>query len=67
MLQYTLGRLESVWGADAGLFRPERWLEQSELTGKPLRQAFSQYQFVAFNGGPRLCLGKDMAYVPPAV
>ncbi|KAG2537365.1 cytochrome P450 86B1-like [Panicum virgatum] len=53
---YTMGRMESIWGDDCREYRPERWLRDGRFTGE------SAYKFTAFNGGPRLCLGKDFAY-----
>ncbi|CAM0901729.1 unnamed protein product [Alopecurus aequalis] len=55
-LQST-GRLESVWGPDAQEYRPERWILED---GRRLRHVPS-HKFPAFNSGPRLCLGKDIA------
>ncbi|KAL8955606.1 MAG: hypothetical protein Q9183_006585, partial [Haloplaca sp. 2 TL-2023] len=48
---YNLHRLPSVWGEDADEFRPERWDDF-----KP-----STWQFMAFGGGPRGCLGRMKA------
>lgn len=49
---YVFGRLEENWER-AETFDPTRWLDQPEP---------SQYKFITFNAGPRLCLGKAMAY-----
>ncbi|URE13793.1 cytochrome P450 [Musa troglodytarum] len=57
---YSVGRMESIWGKDCGEFRPERWLSAD---GDRFEPAKDPYQFVAFNGGPRTCLGKDLAYL----
>jgi fatty acid omega-hydroxylase len=54
---YAMGRMESIWGKDAREFRPERWLSKE---GRFMTE--SAYKYTAFNGGPRLCLGKDFAY-----
>lgn len=54
---YAMGRMESIWGKDAREFRPERWLSRE---GRFMTE--SAYKYTAFNGGPRLCLGKDFAY-----
>ncbi|KAF7073957.1 hypothetical protein CFC21_078873 [Triticum aestivum] len=54
---YSIGRMESVWGADCREYRPERWLSED---GRQLRHVPS-HKFLAFNSGPRLCLGKDIA------
>ncbi|KAM0930604.1 hypothetical protein ACQ4PT_000863 [Festuca glaucescens] len=53
---YSMGRMESIWGEDCREYRPERWLRDGRFLGE------SAYKFTAFNGGPRLCLGKDFAY-----
>lgn len=56
---YSAGRMKSVWGDDCLEFRPERWLSPD---GK-LFQPQDSFRFVAFNAGPRICLGKDLAYL----
>ncbi|PKA48085.1 Cytochrome P450 86B1 [Apostasia shenzhenica] len=53
---YTMGRMESIWGEDCREYKPERWLRDGRFVNE------SSYKFTAFNGGPRLCLGKDFAY-----
>ncbi|CAM8942807.1 unnamed protein product [Rhodiola kirilowii] len=53
---YAMGRMESIWGKDCREYKPERWLRDSRYMSE------SAYKFTAFNGGPRLCLGKDFAY-----
>ncbi|KAJ6365972.1 hypothetical protein OIU77_002523 [Salix suchowensis] len=55
---YAMGRMEAVWGRDCREFKPERWLRI--IDGRFMSE--SAYKFTAFNGGPRLCLGKDFAY-----
>ncbi|KAF3441512.1 hypothetical protein FNV43_RR15426 [Rhamnella rubrinervis] len=56
---YSTGRMRSAWGDDCLEFRPERWLSPD---GKRFVMHES-YKYVAFNGGPRICLGKDLAYL----
>lgn len=56
---YSAGRMKFVWGDDYLEFKPERWLSED---GKRF-VAKDQFQFVAFNAGPRICLGKDLAYL----
>lgn len=51
-----MGRMEGIWGKDCREFKPERWLRDGRFMSE------SAYKFTAFNGGPRLCLGKDFAY-----
>ncbi|KAL5993435.1 hypothetical protein ACLOJK_014360 [Asimina triloba] len=53
---YSMGRMEAIWGKDCREFKPERWLRDGRFMSE------SAYKFTAFNGGPRLCLGKDFAY-----
>jgi len=52
---YSMGRDPAIWGEDAHVFRPERWLEMSMPP--------SSYVFPVFNAGPRECLGKRLAMV----
>ncbi|KAI9013566.1 cytochrome P450 [Hyaloraphidium curvatum] len=53
---YAMGRSELVWGADRLEFKPERWLDEK---GGLKRE--DSYKYPAFNAGPRICLGMDMA------
>ncbi|KAK1264526.1 Cytochrome P450 86B1 [Acorus gramineus] len=54
---YAMGRMEGVWGKDCEEFRPERWItERGKIKYEP------SHKFLAFNAGPRTCLGKDMAF-----
>ncbi|CAM8955480.1 unnamed protein product [Rhodiola kirilowii] len=57
---YSVGRMESIWGEDCLEFKPERWLSPNEDRFEPPKEG---YKFVAFNAGPRTCLGKDLAYL----
>lgn len=52
---YGMGRDPIVWGSDAEVFRPERWLDMKEPP--------SSYEYPVFNAGPRECLGKRLAMV----
>ncbi|XP_011628322.1 cytochrome P450 86B1 [Amborella trichopoda] len=55
---YAMGRMEWIWGEDCLRFKPERWVgEDGKL------RAESGFKFLAFNGGPRTCLGKEVAFV----
>uniref|UniRef100_A0A1D1ZAT5 Cytochrome P450 704C1 n=1 Tax=Anthurium amnicola TaxID=1678845 RepID=A0A1D1ZAT5_9ARAE len=54
---YPMGRMNYIWGEDAEIFRPERWLDEK---GTFCPQ--SPFKFTAFQAGPRMCLGKDFAY-----
>ncbi|KAG9453928.1 hypothetical protein H6P81_006832 [Aristolochia fimbriata] len=58
---YSVGRMKAVWGEDCLEFRPERWLSQDGTRLEMLQK--DGYKFMAFNAGPRICLGKDLAYL----
>ncbi|CAO2840814.1 unnamed protein product [Amaranthus hypochondriacus] len=63
---YSAGRMKTIWGEDCLEFKPERWLSESGAnSGSKYRfeQSKDGYKFVAFNAGPRTCLGKDLAYL----
>lgn len=47
---HIMHRREDIWGIDANEFRPERW------TGRR-----PGWEFIPFNGGPRICLGQQFA------
>ena len=57
-LPYCMGRNPHLWGNDCLEFKPERWNE-AFLPGSRI----SPYKFIAFNAGPRTCLGQQMALV----
>ncbi|XP_031484815.1 cytochrome P450 86A22-like [Nymphaea colorata] len=57
---YSVGRMEWIWGEDCLEFRPERWLSPDGRKYLPPQDPF---KFVSFNGGPRICLGKELAYL----
>ncbi|ANB12982.1 hypothetical protein AWJ20_1260 [Sugiyamaella lignohabitans] len=48
---FMIHRLKQFWGPDAEEFRPERWYENSYHT----------WDFLPFNGGPRICIGQQFA------
>ncbi|KAK9676450.1 hypothetical protein RND81_11G078100 [Saponaria officinalis] len=54
---YAMGRMEAIWGKDCREYKPERWLREGRFMSE------SAYKFTAFNGGPRLCLGKVVSTV----
>lgn len=60
---YAMGRVEKVWGSDWAEFHPERWLERDESSGKWNFVAKDSYTYPVFQAGPRICLGKEMAFL----
>jgi len=54
---YGIGRQESLWGPDADVFRPERWLEASPEKLQEMQTAND----LVFSSGKYLCLGKPVA------
>jgi cytochrome P450 len=48
----AMGRAEHIWGDDAEVFRPDRFLGKMEP---------SPFEFPLFWGGPRACLGRPLA------
>lgn len=53
---YAMGRMEEAWGTDCLKFRPRRWLsEQGTFVPE------SPFKYPVFQGGSRVCLGKEMA------
>ncbi|KAL5554956.1 hypothetical protein UlMin_037192 [Ulmus minor] len=58
VLFYAMGRMKKIWGEDSFEFKPERWIsKEGGLVNVP------SHKFIAFNTGPRSCLGKDMAFI----
>ncbi|GAB4832374.1 hypothetical protein Ancab_006390 [Ancistrocladus abbreviatus] len=54
----VMGRLMLGRGKDSLEFKLERWItEKGELKHEPA------HKFLAFNAGPRICLGKDIAFM----
>lgn len=53
---YAMHRRKDLYGEDAELFRPQRWLDQKDSKG--LRVG---WEFLPFNGGPRICIGRTFS------
>ncbi|XVF01215.1 hypothetical protein REPUB_Repub04eG0068900 [Reevesia pubescens] len=58
MAIHAMGSMTFVWGKDCNEFKPERWVTEE---GKLKRELPSK--FLAFNAGPRICLGKELAFI----
>ncbi len=54
---YGIGRSQSLWGPDADIFRPERWLEADPDRLQEMKTAND----LVFSSGKYLCLGKPIA------
>ncbi|GLJ31564.1 hypothetical protein SUGI_0633310 [Cryptomeria japonica] len=59
---YAMGRMESVWGTDCLEFKPERWLSKME-NGSLEFVAHNAFKYPVFQAGPRVCLGKQTAFI----
>ncbi|KAI6040777.1 cytochrome P450 [Pisolithus marmoratus] len=57
-----LNQAEAIWGPDARVFRPERWLEADGIT-KKAQELKGHRHLLTFGDGPRTCLGKLFAVV----
>ncbi|XP_078165129.1 cytochrome P450 CYP94D108-like [Carex rostrata] len=57
-ISYAMGRMDANWGKDCMEYRPERWIDAEGTFWQE-----SPYKFTAFHAGPRMCLGKEMAYI----
>lgn len=65
---YVLGRSKNLWGDDAELWSPNRWLvgtspgiEDKDKDYSPQKRKELESKFVAFSKGSRGCVGKDLA------
>ncbi|CAN6484731.1 unnamed protein product [Victoria cruziana] len=56
---YSVGRMKWIWGEDCTEFKPERWIDDE---GR-LRHETNSFRFMAFNAGPRTCVGREIAFV----
>merc|ERR1711939_955346 len=53
---YVMARDTELWGPDASEWKPSRWLDGELAKHEP-----SPFVYSAFQAGPRICLGKDLA------
>lgn len=54
---YAMHRRTDLWGSDARVFRPERWEENAK----------HGWEYLPFNGGPRICLGREFSRHPTLI
>ncbi|CAK8566929.1 unnamed protein product [Lathyrus sativus] len=62
---YGMGRMEALWGKDWNEFKPDRWFDEAVKEGDTngVLKHVSSYKFPVFHAGPRICLGKEMAFI----
>ncbi|XP_009359442.2 cytochrome P450 94B3-like [Pyrus x bretschneideri] len=61
---YGMGRMEELWGKDRFEFNPDRWFDiEPGCDGDKVLKSVSPYKFPVFQAGPRVCLGKEMAFI----
>ncbi|KAI3900123.1 hypothetical protein MKW98_001023 [Papaver atlanticum] len=60
---YAMGRMENLWGPDWNVFKPGRWLERKNVTGKSSFVGKDPYTYPVFHAGPRICLGKELGFL----
>ncbi|KAF2162367.1 hypothetical protein M409DRAFT_69247 [Zasmidium cellare ATCC 36951] len=61
---WAINRDETLWGADAHEFKPERWIDIDEAGKQRVNNTggtHSNYAFLTFLHGPRSCIGQGFA------
>lgn len=51
---FLMHRRKDLWGPDAEVFDPERWIDKERLASF----VADPFKFLPFNAGPRICLGQ---------
>lgn len=65
---WVMARIPEVWGDDCEKYEPTRFLTRDTTSAQDAPSAGwhynspSQWKFHVFNGGPRRCLGEQLAY-----
>ncbi|KAJ7159959.1 cytochrome P450 monooxygenase CYP63 [Mycena crocata] len=57
-LPLLMQRNPALWGADADVFDPERWLQPDRIA----QFVSNPTMYAPFSAGPRICLGQNYAY-----
>ncbi|KAF2580745.1 hypothetical protein F2Q68_00004301 [Brassica cretica] len=60
---YGMGRMENLWGNDCEEFKPNRWFHSEPGITEPILKPVSPFKFPVFQAGPRVCIGKEMAFM----
>ncbi|XP_028806356.1 probable LRR receptor-like serine/threonine-protein kinase At3g47570 [Neltuma alba] len=58
--------MKKLWGSEWAEYKPKRWLERErsgEDSDKWRNVARDLFSYPVFQAGPRICLGKEMAYL----
>lgn len=65
MNPWVIHRDKGIFGDDAGVFRPERWLRDDDEAENDyrVRVANMKRHDLTFGAGKRVCIGKDMAMI----
>lgn len=67
MAMTATNRLESLWGPDAGVFNPDRWLAPAGADATAIKERANKggspsvYNNITFLHGPRSCIGQGFA------
>ena len=62
LVPWAINKSESMWGADAHVFNPDRWLPKHDGDKQAASGgATSNYAFLTFLHGPRSCIGQSFA------
>jgi cytochrome P450 len=63
MNAWVLHRSEEIFGHDAGIFRPERWLQRPNEALEAFQERLHKMQQseFTFGFGPRTCIGKNLS------
>lgn len=58
---YGMGRMKELWGKDRFEFKPDRWFDENGDNNSVLKPV-DPFKYPVFQAGPRVCLGKEMAF-----
>ncbi|KAK9684293.1 hypothetical protein RND81_10G199700 [Saponaria officinalis] len=70
---YGMGRMQKIWGNDWSKFNPDRWFETNKIDhdqdkkdgidSHRVLKTVNPFMYPVFQAGPRICLGKEMAFI----